>query len=387
MKIGYFSSKIPYTGFPINNYDYGGSILATYYLASEIVKRGHDVKVFTTSNNVIDTVEKQNGLQIFRYGTNVRLMTSNLSLGLFYKPLTHSVDVAHVSFDIPPAPFSGLLYCMKKKVPLITTYHGDWDNRYGSIKRRVGVSLNNLFIDKLLSYSKVIISPSKTYIDSSPFLRKYKEKVSVVPNGIDSSIFNLKLTKAAIRKQLNLPLDKHIILYFGFLSPYKGPEVLLRAMPALIKKYDVLLLMVGKGILCEYLRRLSEELNIQKYVKFVGYVTETQKPLLFNAADVFCLPSTKVTECFPLTILEAMASGVPVVSSNIGGIPDMIRNGHNGLLVAPNNPDVLSDTISFLLSNESFSHSLSRSGKDFAQTFSWTSLACKTEKIYEKITN
>ncbi|MEN3052317.1 MAG: glycosyltransferase family 4 protein [Candidatus Methanosuratincola petrocarbonis] len=386
MNIGYFSSKFPYFGY-LDGYSYGGSVMATFYLASEIAKLGHNVKIFTTSADIADKIEEQNGLTIFRFGTEMRFMTSNLSLGLFYKPLNHSMDIAHVSFDMPPAPFSGLLYCMKKKIPLITTYHGDWDDKYGSFLRRVGVSLNNLFVEKLLSYSKIIISPSRTYANSSPFLRKYKEKVVIIPNGVDFNAYNLPTKKEAIRKQLNLPLEKFIILFLGNLSPYKGPDILLNAMPTILKKYDVMLIIAGKGIMYECLQEISKDLNLKKHVQFIGHVSDAQKILLFNAVDIFCLPSTMVTECYPLTILEAMASGVPVVASKIGGIPDIIQDGHNGILVSPNNSKLLSNAILSLLDNASLRDAIGKSGKVFAKTQSWASQALKTEKIYEKLIN
>lgn len=114
MNIGYFSSKFPYDTTNYPQYSYGGSVIATYHLALSIVKWGHNAKVFSTSSNISDSIEKHGNLEVYRYGTNFRLMTSNISSGLFYKPSMHNVDIAHVSFDIPPAPYAGYRYAKKK---------------------------------------------------------------------------------------------------------------------------------------------------------------------------------------------------------------------------------------------------------------------------------
>lgn len=227
MKIGYFSSKFPYSS-NISNYICGGSILATQSLVNEISKMGHEIKIFTTSNTSKDQFEKNGNIEIYRYRTQLRLMSSNISLGLFHKPLKHDVDVVHVSFDIPPGPFAGYRYAKKKNLPLVVTYHGDWDENHGNVLKKLGISLNNKMVKKILSYATVIISPSKSYIESSKYLKNYTNKIKVIPNGINMKDFEINFSKEECRKKLNLPLNKDILLFFGYLSPYKNPDFLLR---------------------------------------------------------------------------------------------------------------------------------------------------------------
>ena len=294
----------------------------------------NDVKVFTTSLDSKNYLEKIGNIEIYRYSNTINLITSNISFGLFYKPLKHNVDIIHVAFDIPPGPFAGLRYAKKKGIPLIVTYHGDWDSSYGGFIRKIGVSINNRFVYALLSHADIIISPSKLYAENSKYLSEYKDKIHIIPNGIDLDEFKVNYSKIECREKLNLPLNKKIILFFGYLTPYKSPDILLRVFAEILKnKPDTTLLFAGNGNMENYLKKLSNELGVEENVIFSGFIEKEWRSLYYRSSDIFCLPSSMSTECYPLAILEAMASEVPVVASEIGGIPDIIENYVNGLLV------------------------------------------------------
>ena len=392
MRIGYFITNFPYSDSVkdkknFNDYICGGSPSAAYYLAFNIAKRGHEISVFTTSVNSKDSVEKYENVTIYRYGTNFRVISSNISFGRFLKPIKHDVNVVHTHFDVPPGPLAGLRYAKRKNVPLVVTYHGDWVESYGGLIRRMGVAFHNKYlVDKLLSYASIIISPSEYYIDGSKFLRKYRNKIVVIPNGINLHDFEIPYSKEECRKKLGLPLDKKILLFFGYLSPYKGPDVLVKAMPKIIRDVpDVELVFAGKGVMREELEMLSKVLGIEKNVRFVGFVDDDLKALYYKAADIFCLPSTMSTESFGIVNLEAMACGVPIVASKIGGIPDVVKDGENGLLVQPRDSEVLADAIICLLENEDVRERMGKSGRERVKDYSWERIAEETEKVYEMV--
>ena len=386
MKIGYFITKFPYDQ-QFVEYSYGGASLVAYYLAIETAKRGHEIDVFTTSINSKDSIEKNENMTIYRYGTNFKVLTSNISFGLFREPVNHDVDITHTHFDIPPGPLAGLRYAKKKNVPLVVTYHGDWVESFGGFIRRVGVAFHNKYlVDKVLSYADVIISPSEYYINESRFLGKYRDKIVVIPNGVNIEEFDIPYSKEECRKRLRLPLDKKILLFFGYLSPYKGPDVLIKAMSKIIKHVpDVELVFVGKGVMREELELLSKDLGIEKNVRFAGFVEDGLKPLYYKAADVFCLPAMMGTECYPLTILEAMTCAVPIVASKIGGIPDAVKDGENGLLVPPKDSDALADAIIYLLENEDVREKMGKKERKKVENYSWERIAAATEKVYNEV--
>jgi glycosyltransferase involved in cell wall biosynthesis len=387
MNIGYFSSKFPYDTLNYPQYSYGGSVIATYHLALNIVKRGHNAKVFSTSANNRDLIEEHGDLEVYRYGTKFRFLTSCISSGLFYKPLMHNVDIVHVSFDIPPSPYAGYRYAKSQNMPFVVTYHGDWDSSYGNIIRKIGISASNKFIiNKLLSYAQIIISPSESYVNSSPYLTKYNKKVIVIPNGVDLDEFDSNLTKDECKRILGLPEDKLIILFFGFLSPYKGPNILLKSLPKILDSVpNALLLFAGRGVLKESLEDLSEKMSVKANVRFCGFVEERLKSLYYKSADIFCLPSMMSTECYPLAILEAMACSIPVIASNIGGIPDIIKDYQTGILVPPSDENALANAIIYLLQNKSERIRFATKARTFVKNYSWNSIAEKTEGLYETL--
>ena len=184
-------------------------------------KRGHEVDVFTTSINSKESVENYENMTIHRYGTNFRVLTSNISFRMFREPVKHYIDIAHTHFDIPPGPFTGLWYAKKKKVPLVVTYHGDWIESYGGFVRRTGIAFHNKYlVDKVLSYANVIISPSEYYINESRFLRNYRDKIIVIPHGINLGDFDIPYSKEECRKKLGFRLNDNIrVNVQSYLSP------------------------------------------------------------------------------------------------------------------------------------------------------------------------
>ncbi|GAI37436.1 unnamed protein product, partial [marine sediment metagenome] len=111
MRIGYFITHFPYKDHVNTNEDFkqyhcGGAEIAAYCLAIEMKKRGHEIDVFTTSANSKYSIEKHENITIYRYGTDFRILTSNISFGMFRKPVKHDVDITHVHFDIAPGPLA-----------------------------------------------------------------------------------------------------------------------------------------------------------------------------------------------------------------------------------------------------------------------------------------
>ena len=137
----------------------------------------------------------------------------------------------------------------------------------------------------------------------------------------------------------------------------------------------------------EELEKLSKKLNIEKNVKFSGFVDEDLKPLYYKAADIFCLPSTNMGESFGIVNLEAMACGIPIISSKLGGIPDIVKDMENGMLVKPGDPESLADALIFLLENDDIRKKMGNDGRKKVEEYSWMKIAEKTEGIYEKLIN
>jgi len=392
MKIGYFITRFPYKeGFNdksiFGKYQWGGAEIVAYTLSKQMSKRGHEVKVFTTSANSYNSVEKDEKLEVYRFSTKISIEKGSLPIKMFFECLNHTLDLVHVHFTTPAADLAGLWYKKRRNVPLIITYHGDWQENYGKLIRRMAVYLyNRIFVDRILSEADVIVSPSEYYIDESRFLKKYKDKIVVIPNGINLEDFEIGKSKEECREILGLDKDKEIILFVGALINYKGPDVLLRAMSIVFNKHsNAELVLVGNGPMRRELEELAKKLSIEKNVRFAGFVKERMKPFYYKAADIFCLPSTMTTEVFPLVLLEASASEIPMVVSDLNTFKCIIENEYNGIVTKRGDPKSLADAIIYLLENEEVRKRMGKNAKKKVENYSWERIAEMTEKVYQMV--
>ena len=394
MKIGYFVGHFPYKDFFDNTaaytkrYHYDGGINVAYNLALGMAKRRHEINIFTTSIDFRDAIESYNDISIYRYGTNFRIANGNFSFNLFLKPIRHKVDIVHTHVGNPIADLAGYRYAKRKEnTPFIITYHGDGHEGIGSFIRNISVSLYNKYLlDKVLSRADIIISPSRYYIDESRFLGKYRNKIVVIPNGINVEDFDISYSKEECRKKLKLSINSNIILFVGSLTQYKGPDILVRAMTTVIKEVpDTKLVFVGSGKKRIELEELSKRLNIDKYVKFAGFVEERLKPLYYRAADVFVLPSTISTEVFPIVLLEASASSLPMVVSDLNTFKCIVDDEYNGLFTKRKDEGNLADAIMYLLENQNVRERMGKNARKKVEDYSWEKVAEMTEKVYNEV--
>jgi glycosyltransferase involved in cell wall biosynthesis len=392
MKIGYFTLAFPYknpiTGEIIENVRGGGVENVSYNLAVQMAKRWHEVYVFTSSIYSKESVENYSNITIYRYKKRFTIGSAPISIDVLYKPLKHEIDIVHAHVGNPPASIAAHWYAKKKKKPFVITYHGDGQWNWGGVIRRTSVYFySKHLLDRTLSYADVIISPSRYYIDESRVLGKYKDKIVVIPNGINVDEFDVGYSKEQCRGKLGLSINSRMILFVGTLSPHKGPDILIKAMSGIVKEVpDVKLVFVGHGGMRKELEMLSKKLGVEKNVEFAGFVEENMKPLYYRAADVFCLPSVMNHEIFGIVNLEAMACSVPVVASKIGGVPDVVKDGENGLLVLPGDSGSLADAIIYLLENEDVREKMGTNGRKKVEDYSWGRVAEETEKVYLNLT-
>lgn len=382
MQVGYFTSFFPSSNLDEEIY---GSTRSMGSLINNISKKGIDAMVFTTSADNNDIIEERPNLTVIRYMTTFSYLTTRVSISQFFKPLKYDVDIAHVNFDIPPGPFAGLCYAKYKSKPLVVSYRGDWDGSYGSLLRRISVNLfNRSLVRSLLDSADLIISPTKNFINESSQLMGIREKCIVIPNGICLDEYQTTYSKDECRAMLNIPQEKKVLLYMGSLYPHKGPDVLIKAMFHVVKQYpDTLLLIGGAGIIESELKQLVKELKLQGNVEFLGFVFDKYKIHYYKASDIFVLPS--LTESFGNANLEAMASGLPIVASNVGGIPDVVKDGISGLLSVPGNPADLAEKILRLLDSETLRDRLGKAGLKLSKEYSWDKIADLTKMAYAEV--
>jgi rhamnosyl/mannosyltransferase len=190
-----------------------------------------------------------------------------------------------------------------------------------------------------------IIFTSNRYLDSSLELVPFREKCQMIPLGIDveSAVCNDQEVISLIRQRFG----ERLVLAIGRLVPYKGFDILIRAM----KNVDAKLLLIGTGPQHDALRRLISSENLQQKIALLGRVDDI-RPYL-DAASIFVLPSVTRAEAFGIVQLEAMAAGLPVINTDIdSGVPEVCVNGETAITVPPSSSAALAEAMQLLLSRD-----------------------------------
>lgn len=186
-----------------------------------------------------------------------------------------------------------------------------------------------------------------------------KEKIHTVYNGVDTDLFSPgRSGREYIRRSLAISEDKKVLLFFSFVTKQKGLHLLIKALPAILKdnKY-VKLLVVGDGDYLDEAKQLVGQLGLDSYVVFAGHISHEEAPDYINASDVFVLPTLR-QEGMPFSLIEAMSCGKPVVASRIGGVPSVIDDVVNGILIPPGSTSKLIEKINLLLRDNDFADKL-----------------------------
>jgi glycosyltransferase involved in cell wall biosynthesis len=217
-----------------------------------------------------------------------------------------------------------------------------------------------------------------------------ESRIHVIPNGVDRSTF-APLDQQVARKQLGLSQEGPIVLLVGHLIERKGADLAIRAIQKVAARTpDAKLYLIGAPQSYtdpswkERLFALPGVLGIEQQVVFLGELpghADGQLNLWYNAADIVLLPSR--AEGMGMVLIEAMACATPVIGTRVGGIPDVITDGSNGLLVPPEDPDSLAAAIVELLANRELRYRLGEVGvRRVGQEHDWDAIARQTQNVY-----
>lgn len=285
-------------------------------------------------------------------------------------------DIIHAHYAHPPG-FVSVILSKITKNPVIISCHGSdiheyTESSYPDKRRRQRVLYAIKNADCLIAVSNFL----KEKIIN---LGIEDAKIKVVPNGVKKEIF-YPINMTAAREKLKLPIDKKVILNIGILTPIKGTINLINAFAELIKKEnDFLLIIIGDGPLRSDLEVKAQTLNIANHIRFLGYLPGDELIYWFNAANLFVLPS--LGEGFGMVLIESLSCGIPVVASNVGGIPEIINKEDMGILVPPGDAIKLADGLLQALNKKWDSKRLI----DRARYYSWENVARLTSNIYERM--
>ena len=360
---------------------FGGSGVVATELGMELSKRGHEIHFITYKHPV--KLEQLTGnmhfhevnvpeYPLFLYQPYELALSSKLvNMVKLYK-----IEVLHVHYAIPHA-YAG--YMAKKMleeegifIPMVTTLHGTDITLVGNhpfYKPAVTFSIN---------HSDVVTSVSQSLKEDTLRSFKITKEIHVVPNFIDISKYQKKYTDC--QRSLMAQPDEKIISHVSNFRPVKRIEDVIRIFDTIQKKVKSKLIMVGEGPEKEMAENLVMELGIEEKVVFLGQSNEVDEILCFS--DLFLLPSEK--ESFGLAALEAMANGVPVISSNSGGIPELNIHGVSGYLSDLGNVEEMANFGISILEDEETLQRFKMNAWNRAKIFDITKIVPIYEALYEK---
>jgi L-malate glycosyltransferase len=240
--------------------------------------------------------------------------------------------IVHVHHPLYIIPF--LIW--KKKNPIILTLH--WERRV--IYNR----FYHYFESIALKRANKIVATSDRAIKSFPTINRYNpDKISLIPIGISSSHFKI-LNKMEMRAKYRIDCNSLVILFVGVLEEIKNLALLVRAFKIINQIYDnSLLILVGNGPQKNILKILSRDLGIENKVEFLGQIPYEKIPEIYNCADIFAL--TSKSESSPTVIREALACGIPVVSTDVGDVSEIITDSQIGCIVKYPNEEEFADEL------------------------------------------
>jgi len=360
-------------------------MMATYNILRYLARRNHHVTVYTTQ--LIGRAHRVPHSSLVNTNLTTRVHWSWIE-GAFLSPtLTWELARLRVSqFDVVyvancrnfPSTI-GLLIGRKLSDHVVFAANGTllaYPNVPGlSAMKTIAHRVQDIFLPGLLRHVSLALAVSREEVRHYLSFGIDPSRIELVGNGVDLEIFKPGYTN--FRQKLGL-LDDFIICYVGRLDPIKGLTVLLEAFQLLKRVHgSSKLLFLGPDFgMKQILIRRASEMKLQSHVLFVDPMPQEELVSAYRAADVVVIPS--YFEIFGLSALEAVACGIPVIASDVGGLREIIQDGVNGYLVAPGNPSAIASKL-LLLAENSKRATLSHNSAEGARRFDMDRVASKVE--------
>lgn len=329
---------------------------------------------------------------------NYNLSICSLTEGKFFKNelmqdgIPVFVEKKHEGIDLS-LPWRLAKLFKTHNVDLIHTHnispwlYGTMGARVAGIKAIVHTEHSNLFSNQkklkiterfLANFTNVIIADSKEVKYGLIQQGIKEEKIVIVYNGVEVNL--ISTSKLVLKKRLNLPEDAIVIGTVARLVPLKNIDLLIEVSLKLFLIYPNLrVVVIGGGPLLNHFKRKAEKLK--ERIKFLGEINNARE--LLNIFDIFVLPS--LSEGMPIAVLEAMATGLPVVATNVGGVSEVVEDSQTGFLVPSGNSNIMAEAIIKILNNPELAKTMGEEGKKrVKEKFSLEKMVNDYEFLYEE---
>lgn len=372
---------------------FGGPVKVAFDVGRELVRRGHEVVVFTSDAKDLENrldVERDEieGMQVY-YFRNLFMSLVKWSK-LFITPDLpkkmmsdlKSFDIVHVHEYTTYQNIVVHHFAKKFGVPYVLQAHGSLPKIGRQARKWI---YDAFFGSTLLRDASKVIALSEIEAEQYKCAGVPAEKIAIVPNGIDLTEYSDLPPKGSFKKKFGLEKNEKIVLYLGRIHEIKGIDILVRAFANILHKLDdVRLVIVGPddGYLGE-IEALIKALKIENKVLISGPLYGKDKLEAYVDADVYVLSS--IYEIFGISLLEAYACSTPVIASSVGGLKDLVINGETGFLVEPGSIVELSRSIVFMIDNSASAKRMGMKGREFVKNFSAWTVINRLECLYDEI--
>lgn len=322
-----------------------------------------------------DPIELRIGAhRVVRARENLNIASTGLSLDVFarYREMAAQADIVHFHFPWPMMDVVHFATGMNR--PTLVSYHSD------VVKQRWLLQLYKPLMHKFLNSVDHIHVASTNYLESSPYLQSYRDKITVIPYGLDETSYpSVSETR---RQYWNRILPERFFLFVGALRYYKGLEFLLEAM----KKFDYPVVILGSGPQEQQLRAQAERLQLRN-LHLVGHRDDEDKSCLLEMCYAFVFPSHLRSEAFGMSLLEAAMHGKPMISCEIG-TGTTFANIHEltGIAVPPADPAALGNAMQRLWQQPELAKRMGASARQhFEQLFTSERMCTAMSQLYQKL--
>ena len=355
----------------------GGVENYVYYLSKNLVKLKQDVLVLCANEPKTKKEEIVDGIKVKRLNYLGKIANTNITLKLPIEIVKEDFDIIHTHLPTPwSADWSAIVSKIKNK-PLILTYHNDIIGN--GFANYIAKLYNATMLKLLLSKANVIFITHTGYYNYSPFLKPYKDKIDVIPIGVDIERFKPSKTEKG----------ENLLFFLSVLDKfhrYKGLDYLLKALTIVKEEIqDVKLIVGGDGELSYYYRGMADSMDLKANVDFIGFVSTEQIVDCYNNCNAFVLPSISAQqEGFGIVLLEAMACGKPVVATDIAGLAKETKERNAGKIVIPKDVKELANAIINVLQDKKVAHEMGINGRRLVEErYSWEKIAKRINGVYK----
>jgi glycosyltransferase involved in cell wall biosynthesis len=285
----------------------------------------------------------------------------------------------------------------------ISTVHSTWAGEANAIQGEPYSRLNanekflvsftwflRIFEERMMKRSQKLIAVSDfTRLELKRYYGVAESKIRVIHNGVDTAKFQPAADKRKVKAELGFNPDNPTIISVGRLYARKGLFTLIESMPAVVKRFpNAKFIISGKGQSDE-MRKLinyAQQLGVQGNIVFTGYFPDAKLPRLYQAADVFAFST--FYEHHPFAVLEALSTGLPVVTTNVGGIPETITDDKDGFMCTPFNSQQFAQRILYLLEHPDKAAEMgAQARKTIVERFDWRIVVKDAMGVYKEVLN